>query len=86
MPNYKVVLFTDSINLQYMIEQKQAINNSLPDLAVEVVDYTDFRLALYSTNQRVPCIMIFKDESRMRSRHAKLSHTDAITFITSLVT
>ncbi len=85
MPNYKVVLFTDSINLQYMIEQKQAINNSLRDLAVEVVDYTDSRLAKFSDKNRVPCIMVFKDEARMQTRHSKLQHSEAVNWIAARV-
>jgi|TARA_Y100000015_G_scaffold42535_1_gene50231 hypothetical protein len=86
MPNYKVVLFTDSINQQYMTEQQQAINNSLPDLAVEVVNYTDSRFAKFSDKNRVPCIMVFKDEARMQTRHSKLSHSEAVNWITTRVT
>ena len=68
------------------MEQEQAINNALPDITTELVDYTDSRLALYSTKQRIPCIMIFKNDARMQSKHSKISHADAITWITSLVT
>jgi len=86
MTTFKIVLFTDSVHQQYMMEQEQAINNALPDITTELVDYTDSRLALYSTKQRVPCIMIFKNDARMQSKHSKISHADAITWITSLVT
>ena len=85
MPNYKVVLFSDLVQLQYMTEQKQAINNLLPDLAVEVVDHTDSRLAKFSDKNRVPCIMIFKDEARMQARHSKLSHSEAANWIAARV-
>jgi len=86
MPNYKVVLFSDLVHLQYMTEQKQAINNHLPDLSVEVVDYTDSRFAKFSNKNRVPCIMLFKDESRMQSRHSKLSHSEVVNWIAARVT
>ena len=85
MPNYKVVLFTDSINQQYMTEQQQAIKNSFSDLAVEVVDYTDSRFAKFSDKNRIPCIMIFKDEARMQARHSKLSHSEAVNWINARV-
>jgi hypothetical protein len=85
MPNYKVVLFTDSVHQQYMTEQQQAINSSLPDLPVEVVDYTDSRFAAFSDKNRVPCIMIFKDEARMQTKHSKLSHSEALNWITARV-
>ena len=85
MSNYKVVLFTDSVNQQYMTEQQQAIKKSLPDLAVEVVDYTDSRLTKFSDKNRVPCIMVFKDEARMQARHSKLSHSEAVNWITARV-
>lgn len=85
MPNYKVVLFTDSVHQQYMTEQREAISNALSDLVIELVDYTDFRFAKFSNKNRIPCIMIFKDESRMQSKYSKLSHSDAINWITARV-
>jgi len=86
MPNYKVVLFSDLVHLQYMTEQKQAINDFLPDLPVEVVDYTDSRLVKFSDKNRVPCIMLFKDEARMQTRHSKLSHSEVVNWIAARVT
>ena len=85
MPNYKVVLFTDSIHQSYMTTQKEAIENALPDVSIELVDYTDSRLALFGTSQRIPCIMILKDEARMVSKHAKLSHAEATKWVNSYV-
>jgi len=85
MPNYKVLLFTDSVHQQYMTEQQAAISNSLSDLAVELVDYTDSRFAKFSNKNRVPCIMIFKDEARMQARHSKLSHSEAANWIAARV-
>lgn len=85
MPSYKVVLFHDISNVpqqQYMTEQMNAIKNSFPDLTVELANSTDSRLALYSNiSQRMPCIMVFKDNARMQVKHAKLQHPEAINWI-----
>jgi len=85
MPNYKVVLFTDSINQQYMTEQQEAIKKALPTTTIELVDYTDSRFAKFSNKDRVPCIMIFKDEARMQVKYSKLSHSDALNWITTRI-
>ncbi len=85
MPNYKVVLFTDSIHQSYMTSQKEAMKKALPDLSIELVDHTDSRLTLFATSKRVPCIMIFKEDARMEAKHAKLSHADATNWVTSYV-
>jgi hypothetical protein len=89
MAIYKAVFFydvNDSTQQQYMTEQMNATKNSLPDLAVELVDSNDPRLALYSSKgSRVPCIMIFKGDARMQAKHAKLSHEVAINWIQSRV-
>ena len=86
MPSYKLVLFSDNINQQYMSEQKKAIEKAMPDLVTELSDSNDPRLALYSSKgSRVPCIMIFKGDARMQAKHAKLSHEVAINWIQSRV-
>jgi len=85
MPNYKAVIFTNSIHEQYMTEQQQAINNAISSLATELVDYTDPRFALYSSKERVPCVMIFKDDARMQSKYSKLPHNDMINWIKGIV-
>ena len=85
MPNYKVVLFTDSIHQQYMTEQQQAIDNAISTITSELVDYTDPRFALYSSKERVPCVMIFKDDARMQSKYSKLSHDVMINWIKGIV-
>lgn len=86
MPSYKCVLFSDSIHQQYMIDQELAINDALPDVTTEQADYTDSRLALYSTTPtRMPCLMIFKDGARMQIKHAKRGHDEIVTWIQSIV-
>ena len=85
MPNYKVVLFTDSVHQQYMTEQQQAIDNAISTITSELVDYTDSRLAQFSTKQRVPCVMIFKDGARMISKHSKISHDEMVNWIKGVV-
>lgn len=89
MPTYSLVLFYDISNIPqklYMEEQRRAIVNSFPDLTVEVVDSTDVRLSLYSTTpQRVPCLMIFKNNARMQTKHAKLQHSEAINWVRAFI-
>jgi len=89
MPTYKVVLFHDVANIpekQYMSEQKNAIQNSLPSLTVELANSGDARLAKYTTNPtRMPCIIVFKDDARMAVKHAKLKHPDVINWIKARV-
>lgn len=86
MPTYKVVLFSDSIHQQYMIEQQQAINLALPNVVTELANHNDSRLALYAKHPtRMPCIMIFKDDARMQSRHAKRSHEEIVSWIQSIL-
>jgi hypothetical protein len=86
MPNYKCVLFSDSIHQQYMIDQELAINDALPDVTTEQADYTDSRLALYSTTPtRVPALIVFKDGARMQIKHAKRGHDEIVTWIQSIV-
>lgn len=86
MPTYKVVLFSDSIHQQYMIEQQQAINLALPNVVTELANHDDSRLALYAKHPtRMPCIMIFKDDARMQSRHAKRSHEEIVSWIQSIL-
>lgn len=89
MATYKAVFFydvNDPTQQQYMTEQMNATKNSLPDLAVELVDSNDSRLTLFSAKgSRVPCIMIFKGGARMQAKHAKLQHDAAINWIQSRV-
>jgi len=86
MPKYKCVLFSDSVNQQYMIDQELAINHALPDVTTEQASSDDSRLALYSKiPTRMPCLMIFKDGSRMQTKHTKQSHEQIINWIKSIV-
>ena len=86
MPSYKVVLFSDSLTQQYMSEQEQAINISIPEVTTELAGSDDARLALYSkTPTRMPCLMIFKDGARMQTKHAKRDHNQVVTWIKTIV-
>ena len=86
MPSYKLVLFSDNINQQYMSEQKKAIENAMPSLVTELSDSNDSRLALYAKHpDRMPCLMLFKDDARMQSRHTKRSHEEIINWIKTII-
>jgi hypothetical protein len=86
MPSYKVVLFSDSIHQQYMIDQELAINNALPQVTTEQATHEDARLALYSTiPTRMPALLVLKDGARLQIRHAKRGHDEIVTWIKSIV-
>ena len=68
-----------------MIEQQEAINNAISTVTSELVDNTDSRLAHFSTKQRVPCVMIFKDGARMQSKHSKIAHHEMINWIKGVI-
>ena len=86
MPNYKVVLFSDSIHQQYMIDQELAINDALPQVATEQATHEDARLSLYSaTPTRVPALLVLKDGARMQIKHAKRGHEEIVNWIKSIV-
>ena len=80
------MLFSDSIHQQYMIDQEQAINNAIPQVATEQATHEDARLALYSTTPtRMPALLILKDGARMQIKHAKRSHEEIVTWIQSII-
>ena len=85
MSTYSVLIFTDSVHKQYMTEQQKAIDNAISKVTSELVNHTDSRHAHFSTKQRVPCVMIFKDGARMQAKHSKISHDEMINWIKGVV-
>lgn len=85
MATYNVVLFadeSDSTQQEYMTQQGQAITNAFSHVTVENVNSDDSRLNLYGKYaDRVPAIIIFKNGGRMKARHAKLQHNEAVEWI-----
>ena len=86
MATYKVVFFTNDLHRQYMNEQKIEIENSLSNVTTELAEETDSRLSQYSkTPDRMPCIMLFKDNAKMLVKHAKRQHTEIVDWIRAAI-
>ena len=79
---HKLVGFAHSSNsliTQYITDQLSAISNEIDGLATEMCDETDSRLARYSAKaDRLPCLMLFKNDTHKTHIHAKLSNERAI--------
>ena len=80
--SHKLVGFAHSSNSvikQYITNQLSAISNEFEGLATEMCDETDSRLARYCVKaDRLPCLMLFKNDSHKKHIHAKLSNEKAI--------
>ena len=80
--SHKLVGFADSsnsINTQYIKDQLLAIKNEIEGLTIEFADETDSRLARYSKNpNRLPCLMLFKNDTHKTHIHAKMTKDRAI--------
>ena len=69
----------NSINTQYIKDQLQAIANEFDGLATEFADETDSRLQTYCRKpDRLPCLMLFKNDTHKAHIHAKLMTEKAI--------
>ena len=82
MMSHKLVGFAHSSNSvikQYITNQLSAISNEIEGLATEMGDETDSRLARYCVKaDRLPCLMLFKNDTHKNHIHAKLSNEKAI--------
>ena len=80
--SHKLVGFADSSNsviTQYITDQLSAIKNEIEGLATEISNENDSRLARHSKiPKRMPCLMLFKNDSYKTHIHAKLSNERAI--------
>ena len=80
--SHKLVGFADSSNsviTQYITDQLSAIKNEIEGLATEISNENDSRLARHSKiTKRMPCLMLFKNDSYKTHIHAKLSNERAI--------
>ena len=80
--SHKLVGFADSSNsviTQYITDQLSAIKNEIEGLATEMSNENDSRLARHSKiPKRMPCLMLFKNDSYKTHIHAKLSNERAI--------
>ena len=80
--SHKLVGFADSSNsviTQYITDQLSPIKNEIEGLATEISNENDSRLARHSKiPKRMPCLMLFKNDTYKTHIHAKLSNERAI--------
>ena len=80
--SHKLVGFahsSNSMNTQYIKDQLLAIKNQIEGLATEFADETDSRLKRHSkTPDRMPCLMLFKNDTYKIHIHAKMTRDRAI--------
>ena len=85
MPSYKVILFRsddDTTQQQYLNIQASAISNALPDVEIEQAVASDVRFKRFSPKApRCPALVLLKDGARVRARHAKISHDEAVAWV-----
>ena len=79
---HKIVGFahsSNSLNTEYIKSQLLAISNNIEGLATEFANENDLRLAMYCEKaNRLPCLMLFKNETHKTHINAKLSNEKAI--------
>ena len=80
--SHKLVGFADSSNsviTRYITDQLSAIKNEIEGLATEISNENDARLSRHSKiPKRMPCLMLFKNDTYKTHIHAKLSNERAI--------
>ena len=80
--SHKLIGFADSSNsviTQYITDQLSAIKNEIEGLATEISNENDSRLSRHSKiPKRMPCLMLFKNDTYKTHIHAKLSNEKAI--------
>ena len=79
---HKIVGFahsSNSLNTEYIKSQLLAITNAITGLQSEFANENDLRLAMYCEKaNRLPCLMLFKNETHKTHINAKLSNEKAI--------
>jgi len=86
---HKLVGFAHSANLMntnYIKDQLQAISNEIDGLATEFADENDLRLQSHTTKpDRLPCLMLFKNDTYKNHIHAKLGTDKAINWTKQMI-
>lgn len=79
---HKIVGFahsSNSLNTEYIKSQLLAITNAITGLQSEFANESDSRLATYCPKaDRLPCLMLFKNDAHKTHINAKLSNEKAI--------
>ena len=77
---------SNSLHTEYIKNQLLAIANEIEGLATEFGNETDLRLSTYCQNpDRLPCLMLFKNDAHKIHINAKLSNEKAIEWTKSRV-
>ena len=77
---------SNSLNVEYIKNQLSAIANEIEGLATEFANENDSRLAMYNQKpNRLPCLMLFKNDTHKTHINAKLSNEKAIEWTKSRV-
>ena len=80
--SHKLVGFATSINSVYIENQIQAIANEISDLEIELANESDSRLQRYCKKpNRMPCLMVFKNDVYLKHVHAKFNATEALAWV-----
>tara|TARA_Y100001938_G_C8086300_1_gene432273 strand:+ start:1414 stop:1683 length:270 start_codon:yes stop_codon:yes gene_type:complete len=70
---------SNSLHIEYIKNQLSAIANEIEGLATEFANENDSRIERHSKiPDRLPCLMLFKNDSYKTHIHAKLSNERAI--------
>ena len=70
---------SNSLHIEYIKNQLSAIANEIEGLATEISDETDSRLKRHTkTPDRMPCLMLFKNDTYKTHIHAKMTNQNAI--------
>ena len=70
---------SNSLNTEYIKNQLSAIANKIEGLATEFANENDSRLATYCEKaNRLPCLMLFKNDAYKTHVHAKFSNEKAL--------
>ena len=87
--SHKLVGFahsSNSINTDYIKDQLLAIANEIEGLATEFADENDSRLTRYCEKpDRLPCLMLFKNDIHKTHIHAKMNTYHAIVWVQSKI-
>lgn len=84
--SYNLVCFyysNDSVQLEYLQMVTESITNLNLDVVIEIQNETDARWSLYSTSDRFPAFILFRDNARksvLIGKHDIQTITDWLTF------
>jgi|TARA_R110001592_G_scaffold205804_1_gene456407 hypothetical protein len=80
--SHKLVGFADSQTSSYIQNQLQSIANDISGLEIELANEGDSRLQRYCKKpDRMPCLMVFKNDVHLNHAHAKFNATEALAWV-----